>query len=464
MSSQLPLPVPPEVVREPQVPVPAPPSREPIRPGPWLTVGLCIVASLFTVGLLSTLSRGGTTSASSPAAGGIRTAVASTGNLQRSLRIGGTIETLDYTAIRAPVMRGPRDSGRASLTLAKLADAGTIVEAGAVVAEFELKWLVDHIEDRQSVVVRTKSQMRKTGADVLILKETERQGRVNAKAEFDKASLDVRKADVLSEIEAEVLRNIAAEAHATWEQLEEEGRLMERVHAATMRGEELKVREEVLHVERHERDFERLSVRTTIDGMVVRESMFNRNGQFAQTKEGDQIFPGTLFMRVVDVANMVLSATVNQVDAQSIRIGDRAELELDAYPGERFAGHVVDVGAVATSAGGSSKFRRPGAGSYVKHIPVRILITDRDERILPDLSASADVFLAGQQAGLLVPREAVWADPDGADFVYVREAELYSRRDVVVGGLNDIEALIESGLRAGEEVLLGALPTKASSS
>ena len=464
MSSQQQLPVPPEVVREAPVPVPAPPSREPIRPGPWLTVGLCVVASLFTVGLLSMLSRGGTTSASSPASAGVRTAVAATGDLHRSLRIGGTIETLDFTAIRAPIMRGPRDSGRASLTLAMLAEAGTIVEAGDVVAEFELKWLEDHIEDRESVVVLTKSEMRKAAADILVLQETERQGRVNAKAEYDKATLDVGKAEVLSQIEAEVLKNVAAEARATWEQLEEEGRLMERVHAATMRGEELKVREEVLHVERHERDFERLSVTATIPGMVVLESMFSRNGQFAQTKEGDQIYPGTLFMRVVDVANMVLAATVNQVDAQSIRIGDKAVLELDAYPGEQFAGRVVDVGAVATSAGGSSKFMRPGAGSYVKHIPVRILITDHDEKILPDLSASAEVFLAGQQTGLLVPREALRADPGGAEFVYVRETDQYSRREVVVRGRNNIEALIESGLRAGEEVLLGALPDEASSS
>ena len=430
-----------------------------------LTIALCVTASVFTAGLLSTLTRGGTGPTQPSSAAQVRTAVAKTGDLQKTLRVGGTVETLNYAAIRAPRMRGPRDSGRADLTLVKLAEAGIVVKAGAVVAEFELKWLEDHIEDRQSEVVTARSTMRKRHSEILILKETERQGRVNAKAEYDKAVLDVRKAEVMSAIEAEILKNLAEEAQASWRQLEEEGRLMERVHGADLRGEELKVQEEVLHVERHRRDYTRLSVKTPIGGMVVRESRFNRSGQFAQTKEGDQIYPGTLFMRIVDVSNMVVGSTVNQVDAQAIRVGDQAIVELDAYPGERFAGHVSDMGAVATSAGGRSRFRRPGGGAYIKHLPVRILITDRDERILPDLSASADVFLARRQSGVLVPREAVRRGPDkGADFVFVRQGEEYTQRRVRVKDRNDTEVLIDSGLQAGDEVLLSALPTADSGS
>ena len=430
-----------------------------------LTIALCVAASVFTAGLLSTLSRGGTGPTQPSSAPQVRTAVAETGDLQKTLRVGGTVETLNYAAIRAPRMRGPRDAGRAELTLVKLAEAGSVVNAGATVAEFELKWLEDHIEDRQSEVVKARSTMRKRHSEILILEETERQGRVNAKAEYDKAMLDFRKAEVLSAIEAEILKNLAEEARASWQQLEEEGRLMELVHGADLRSEELKVKEEVLHVERHQRDYTRLAVKTPIDGMVVRESRYIRGGQFAQTKEGDQIYPGTLFMRIVDVSKMVLGATVNQVDAQAIRVGDKAIVELDAYPGERFAGHVADMGAVATSAGGRSSFRRPGGGSFIKHLPVRILITDRDERILPDLSASADVFLGGLDSGVLVPREAVRQGADnGPDFVYVRQGEEYIQRPVEVKDQNNTAALIDSGLQAGEEVLLSALPVSDSGS
>lgn len=389
----------------------------------------------------------------------VRTAPAVVGELTKAMRVGGTIETMNFASIRAPRLRGPRDAGRADLTLAWLAEPGTIVPAGSVVAQFEVKWLADHIDDVNSRVVRERSQYRKQESDILILKETERQGRVNAEAEYEKALLDLRTAEVRSEIEAEILKNVSEEARATWQQLEREGLLMERVHTANLRDQGFTVKKEVLHVERHQRDYERLHVRTPIDGMIVRESIFNKNGQFAQTKPGDQIYPGALIMRVVDVSEMVLNAVVNQVDAQAVRIGDEAVVELDAYPGETFAGHVADMGAVATSGGGGSRFSRGNNGRFIKHIRVRILIDGRDDRILPDLSASADIFLSGRQSGVLVPREAVRSDPGGeAAFVYVSDGDGFRERRVGVQDVSDTQALIAHGLDAGEEVLLSELP------
>lgn len=417
-----------------------------------------IAAAVTALAVWLASGSGGTTSSGQPTIQA-RTALAETGDLVKSLRLGGTVETLHFAAIRTPKMRGPRDSGRADLTLAKLAEPGTIVPAGTVIAEFELKWLEDHIEDRESVRVQVHSNMRKRESEILILKETERQARLNAKAEYEKAMLDLRTAEVRSQIEAEVLANVADEMHATWEQLEHEGTLMERVHRADIEGEKLKVEEEDLHVNRHKRDYERLHVRTPIGGMVVLETMFNKSGQFAQVKPGDQVYPGALFMRIVDVSKMVVSASVNQVDAQLIRIGNRAEVELDAYPGERFSGRVVDLGAVASSSGGSAKFSRGGIGAFIKQIPVRVLIEDSDERILPDLSASADVVISSDQSGVLVPREAVRTDPDreGGDFVVLVGAGSYHKRAVSVLDASDTYALIGSGLQPGEEVLLSEL-------
>lgn len=462
MSVQMPVPKPAGPAGDPSVPVPVPraPRRGlPARPGAALTMGLCLTACLVTAAAVGMLSSPMRQARGAGQTAEIRTAVATVGGFEKSLRVGGTLETLDYAAIRAPQMRGPRDSGRAEMTLATLAEGGSLVSAGSVVAEFELKWLQDHIEDRQSVVVTAKSDLRKRESDIVILQETERQARVAAKAEYEKATLDLRTAEVKSEIEAEILRNLADEALATWRQLEDEGRLMEVVHGADLRGEELKVREQVLHVERHERDYERLQVRTPIDGMVVRETMFNRSGQFAQTKEGDQVYPGALFMRIVDISSMVLAASVNQVDAQSIRIGNEAVVELDAYPGERFSARVVDIGAVATSAGGGSRYRRPSTGAFVKQIPVRIILTDKDARILPDLSASADVKLWAAPKGVLVPREALREGAGGeSEFVYLREGGRFVERAVRVADLNDTQAWIETGLAGGEEVLLSALP------
>ena len=462
-SNPSPLPQSPQVERRPQpVPPPGPPGHA-RKPSLGLTAGLCLVASLATaLAILALANRGVDALSGSGVGTQARLATAAGGELLTTLRVGGTIETLKFAAIRVPQMRGPRDAGRADLTIMSLAPAGSIVKAGAVVAEFELKWLVDHIDDVESSVVRRQSNLKKHIADVQILKETERQARVTAKAEYQKALLDLKTAEVRSQIEAEVLKNVSQEAHAIWGQLEEEGRIKEVVHDASIRGEELFVREEELHVGRHVRDLGRLQVKAPIPGMIVLESMFNKSGQFAQAKEGDQIYPGALFMRIVDVSQMVVNASVNQVDAQSIRIGDEAVVELDAYPGEQFRGRVLEIGAMASSGSAGSRFSRGQPGAFIKHIPMRIMVEDHDERILPDLSASVDVHAANRPEGVLVPREALRsADGEGPSFVYVRSDGEFLRREVRVQDVSDTEALIATGLRAGEEILLSGLPVSA---
>ena len=449
----------PDIEQRPQ-PVAAPsPPRQPRKPGARLTLGLCLVASMVTAATMWVLAnRGVNIPSSSGVSSQVRLGVATGGELLKSLRVGGTIEALNFAAIRVPQMRGPRDFGRADLTLMGLAEAGSIVEAGAVVAEFELKRLKDYIEDRASIVIAARSLLKKRESEVLIRKETERQARVSAKAEFEKALLDLRTAEIRSEIEAEVLKNVSEEARATWGQLEDEGRIKERIHAADIRSRELFVRKYELHLERHERDLVRLQVKAPIQGMIVRESLFNKSGQFAQAEEGDQIYPGAIFMRIVDVSQMVVNATVNQVDAQSIRIGDEAVVELDAYPGEQFSGRVISVGAIASAVSSGSTFVRGSNSAFVKHIPMRVLIEDHDERILPDLSSSVDVRASHRPTGLLVPREALRnSDGVGSTYVYVHRDGQFLRRDVHVEDVSDTEAIIGAGLRAGEEILLNGL-------
>ncbi len=449
---------------------PAPPLESPARPEivpqrgptlppskPWLKIFLGLLLSACLGALLWSLANTPRNELAARSAGAqIRTAVAASGTLESTLRVGGTIETRDYAAIRAPRMRGPRDAGSQQLTLAKLAAPGSIVAPGAVVAEFELKWLEDHIDDRLSVQTESEANVEKRRAEIMILRETDRQARVTAKAEYEKAVLDVRTAEVRSEIEAEILKNMAEEANATWQQLEEEGGMMEDVHRADLRTFEIQVDEDRLHTERHQRDYERLSIETPVGGLVVLETMYKGNGQFDQTSPGDRVYPGALFMRVVDVSQMVLNAAVNQVDAQAVRIGQKAKVFLDAYPGMELTGRIFSVGAIATS-GGGSRFRRSGPSSYMKNIPVLIALEEQDERVLPDLSASADIMLSAAPADVIVPRSAV-RDVDGQTVVYVREGESFEKRRVVIDGRNDTHAAIRSGLKTGENVLLSELP------
>ncbi len=444
------LPEPSRPARAPE-PDPEPPEQQKKTGGyGWLILllGLGLGALAFTFSDEGLVQQAAQTGAQ------LRTATVDTGALDHSLRVGGTISARNFAAIRAPRMRGPGDTGRQGLVLMNLAQAGEMVHAGQTVATFELKWLEDHIDDRRSAMVVSESQVEKRRAEQMIEQETDRQAAVTAKAEWEKAKFDLRTAEVRSEIEAEVLKNLAQQAEATYKQLEEEIELKKRVHEAELAALRITVGEDKLHLERHLRDFERMEVKSPVGGLVVMEPQF-KGGTVAQTEEGDQVYPGSLFMRVVDLSEMVLTAYVNQVDVQRVRAGQRAAVHLDAYPELSFEGRVVSIGAIAEGGSGNSRGFRFGGGSglYLKTIPIEIAITSDDERVIPDLSASADIRIGATDEGLVAPREAVQADDEGT-FVYVRSGDQVERRAVEIGATNDTHVIVLSGLDSGEEVLL----------
>jgi HlyD family secretion protein/macrolide-specific efflux system membrane fusion protein len=199
-----------------------------------------------------------------------------------------------------------------------------------------------------------------------------------------------------------------------------------------------------------------MTVASPLNGLVVMETDV-RNGQPTQTAEGDQIRPGRLFMRVVDVSDMIVNASVNQADVQSIRIGQKAQVRLDAYPDLVLDGHITGMGAIAGQ--GGDPFRRSGSGLYLKTVPVEISIDTRDERVLPDLSASADIQLQKVPAEVIIPRSAVKGAGGDQFIVYVRGPQGFEPREVELGDYSDTHVIVTAGLEAGEEVLLSEPPS-----
>jgi multidrug efflux pump subunit AcrA (membrane-fusion protein) len=117
---------------------------------------------------------------------------------------------------------------------------------------------------------------------------------------------------------------------------------------------------------------------------------------------------------------------------------------------------VVSIGAIASQSGGG-RFGRGGSGLYVKSVPVEIAVETHDDRLIPDLSASADILLEEPIDGLLAPREAVRNDEKGS-FVLVRSGQGFERRDVTIKDRNTTHVLIEDGVAQGDELLIGDPP------
>src|ERR1019366_1772250 len=265
-----------------------------------------------------------------------------------------------------------------------------------------------------------------------------------AKATWERARQDARATPVKNTITQETLRLAVEEYQEAYQEAARQIPLTEERQLADLKVYELSNEYDVRHLNRHLLDYRRCSIRSPMDGMVVMQTTY-RGSDMYQIQVGDRLAPGQPFMRVVDPASMQLDATMSQAESQIIRLGQRATVRFDAFPGIVVKGRVQAVGALAL--GG----RR--VNFNVRNVAVRVALETVDPRVIPDLTASADVVTSEGAGGLIVPREAL-SGLGGKTIVYVKQGEAFVPREVEIAGATNTQAAIVSGIQEGEEIAL----------
>ncbi len=340
--------------------------------------------------------------------------------------------------------RGPR--GDFMLALQKLVPGGTRVRKGDVVAEFDRQFMLLRLDDYRAAVAQTEAAFRKGLADLKVSRKAHEQSILAAKSNLEKAQLDVKATPVLSEIDAERLKLALEEAEAQYQRLLSEVNYVDIAEKAQIRNAELRVREAQVELRRVENNVEKLVAKAPIDGMVVHLNVF-RGGEFAQVREGDELWSGMPFLQIVEPSSMVVDARVNQVDAEKVRIGQKAHVRFDAFPDLVLPARVYSIGTVAVG----RQYRQ----EYVKEVPVLLKLEQMDPRVIPDLSASVEIVLEKVEQAVIAPAEAVFSDAaSGGKYVFVKRDGGWQRRPVEVGLRNHIAVAVRSGLEPGELVAL----------
>lgn len=436
------------------------PAREPGRPSPakW-AIPLALVA--IAGGLAFYLK---TQAAAKTGGGGpsITVPVVSVvvGDLNRTVRVSGTVAARNFASLLAPRIQGSRSNtnrggmGGAglggpngsdfNLVLLHLIKAGTRVKKDDVVAQFDPTNQLLRLDDYKDTVIQTDNSIRKMIASLAATKEAHDQTVRAAKAAWEQAVLDLGTIPVKAAIDAENLKLVAEEAEATYKQLVFEDSLVIESQRATIRVSELTKDQSAIELQRAEGNVKRMEIHSPMDGIAVMASIV-RNGEFGQVREGDQVNAGQPFLTIVDPSSMILNATVNQVDAERLRLGMKAVVHLDAYPDIDLPGVLEGIGAMSKS----STFR----AGYVGEIPIRLRIEKTDTRVIPDLTGSAEVILESDKDAMVVPRAAVFEE-NGGSFVFVQGPEGWVKKQVEPGVISFTQVAIRSGLQKGDVVAL----------
>lgn len=180
------------------------------------------------------------------------------------------------------------------------------------------------------------------------------------------------------------------------------------------------------------------TITAPISGMVVEKNV----------KAGDKLDntnASTAMAVIFDMSSLEFELSVDELDINSVKLGQKVIITADALDGKTYNGEVTNVSINGTTSGGVTTY------------PVTVTILDFDESLLPGMNIDAEIITTSAENVLAVPVTAV----NRGNTVFVKgekenekdiAPEGYKTVRVKTGVYNDEFIEIKSGLSEGDIV------------
>ena len=209
------------------------------------------------------------------------------------------------------------------------------------------------------------------------------------------------------------------------------------------------------------------TVLAPIDGIVV-----TRHKQVGERVRGSDLSEDPI-VTIATLSNMEAKVEVGEREVVFLHEGDPAEIEVDAFPDQKFPARVIEVAK-------NANVKNPGTEAEVTTFPVRLALTGPAPGALPGMSCQATIATERHEDAVVVPIQAVTVRtarellgqasppplPPGASeararrdplrkIVFVVENGKARARPVETGLASDEAIEVTAGLKEGEAIVLG---------
>ncbi len=196
-----------------------------------------------------------------------------------------------------------------------------------------------------------------------------------------------------------------------------------------------------------EEDLSNMTMKAPCPGIVVYgnpHEYWNRE----RIKVGNQIYEGQTVLTIPDLREMSVKLFIHEADISKLKVGLKAVVTTDSYPGMQLAGEVTKI---ATVANGNSEY---GGSSEVKMFDVAVTLKTPDLQLRPGISAKVEIHVDVREKALYVPLQSVFAE-EGEHFCHVQAVGKSPKKcKITIGTSNDNYLEVLDGLRDGDLVLL----------
>lgn len=186
---------------------------------------------------------------------------------------------------------------------------------------------------------------------------------------------------------------------------------------------------------------EQTLIRAPFDGVVLTK---NANVGDVITTFSAAVDTKGAVVTMADMSTLEVEADVSESNLQKAKVGQPVEIQLDALPDTRFRGEVARI--------------VPTVDRAKATVLVKVRFVERDERVLPEMSAKVTFLERELREGERTARTAVPPSAivtrDGETAVFVVEGDRARRARVETGATLGEVVEVKSGVKPGEKIVL----------
>ena len=364
------------------------------------------------------------------------------GDLEILLKTTGEAKALKSVTLAAP-------SSVMEVNLVKVAKSGSKVQAGDVVIEINAIQEQNKVREQQSNMKQSDAEIDKVKAQQRI---TDEQNRLDlAQAEFDVASarLDVKKTEIVSEIDAGKAKLALETAQRKLVEVQQRMEASKRSQAAEVDQVSQKRKKALSDFTLAESNIKRLTIRSPIDGIISLLPNNSARGigmdNAPEYKAGDRAWPGAAIAEIPDLSSLMVELNIEETDRGRVAAGQAASIKVKAISDKPVRGKLRSISTLSQASFASW----PPVKTFRAIVDMETL----DPRLRPGMSAAAEITVDRLPNVILIPLRASF-DHGGKVMAYVLKGNTLEPRQITLGRRNEFQVEVRTGLTPGERVAL----------
>jgi HlyD family secretion protein len=191
----------------------------------------------------------------------------------------------------------------------------------------------------------------------------------------------------------------------------------------------------------HTSNLQDTEVRAPFDGVI--QQLGTETGGSNPLVVGDAVTPGQVLFTIAAPGPMVVKAQVDEEDVINVKVGQRALISGEDFPGRTLPGTVTNIGAVVVQAN--------QAGNSAKDVETTIELEREYAFLRTGMSCDVDIITGEARNALIVPLAAV-VDEGSKHYVFIVKKNQVSKIEIGKGLASDTDVVVTKGLSAGDVI------------